>query len=141
VGFFTTPRRTNYVADGSGTCGSETAVSTATNFLKNYGLQLAINANNFHNPCTSDSPSYTLPEGTAVRVTGALVSTGQVVSAQEGPVDDSTFLFTTNNQATFVPTNWPAVSNVGSYTVVSGLYAVLVNGINIASNYLNSADF
>ena len=141
VRLFSTQRYTNYVADGSGGCGSETVVSTATNFLKNYKLQVAINANNFHTPCTADSPSYTLAEGTPVRVTGALVSTGQVVSAQEGPVDDSTFLFTSNNVVTFAPTNWPPVSLAGAYTAVSGLYAVLVNGRNVASNYLGNPDF
>ena len=141
VRFFSTPRYANYVPDGSGTCGSETIVLTATNFLTRYGLQLAINANNFHDPCTSDSPSYTLPQGTPVRVTGALVSTGQVVSVQEAPIDNSTFLFSSNNVPTFVPTNWPARSTVGAYTVVSGLYAVLVNGVNVASNYLGSPDF
>jgi hypothetical protein len=141
VRFFTTPRYANYVPDGAGICGSETAVLTATNFLTTHNLQVAINANNFHDPCTSDSPSYTLAEGTAVRVTGALVSTGQVVSVQEGPLDDSTFLFTSNNVATFVPTNWPPTSTAGAYTVVSGLYAVLVNGVNVASNYLGSPDF
>src|SRR5881394_1526871 len=119
VRFFSTPRYANYVPDGSGTCGSETIVLTATNFLTRYGLQLAINANNFHDPCTSDSPSYTLPQGTPVRVTGALVSTGQVVSVQEAPIDNSTFLFSSNNVPTFVPTNWPARSTVGAYTVVS----------------------
>jgi hypothetical protein len=141
VKMFSTPRYTNYVYEGTGTCGRETAAFTATNFLKMYSLQVAINANNFHTPCYADSPSYTIPEGTPVRVTGALVSTGQVVSVQEGAVDDATFLFTTNNVPTFVPTNWPATSTVGAYTVVSGLYAVLVNGANVASNYLGSPDF
>src|SRR5690349_11820199 len=141
VHFITTPRYANFVPDGSGTCGNETAVLTATNFLSKYKVQVAVNANNFHDPCTSDSPSYTLPEGTAVRVTGALMTTGQVVSVQEGPVDDATFLFTSNNVPTFVPTNWPAAPTAGAYTIVSGLYAVLVNGRNVASNYLNSPDF
>jgi hypothetical protein len=141
VKMFSTPRYTNYVYEGNGSCGLETAALTATNFLKRYNLQVAINANNFHDQCTSDSPSYTLPEGTAVRVTGALVSTGQVVSVQEGAVDDATFLFTSNNVPTFVPTNWPSAATVGAYTVVSGLYAVLVNGVNVASNYLGSSDF
>jgi hypothetical protein len=141
VRFFSTPRYSNYIPDGTGTCGYETAVLTATNFLRTYNLQVAINANNFHDPCTADSPSYTLAEGTPVRVTGALVSTGQVVSVQEGAVDDSSFLFTSNNVATFVPTNWPPAPTGGAYTVVSGLYAVLVNGVNVAYNYLGNPDF
>ncbi len=141
IRLFPTPRYSNYVADGTGISGMETIGSTTTNFLKSYGVQLAVNANNFHDPGTSDSPGYTIAEGTPLRVTGALVCTNQLVSAQEGPIDDSTFLFTANNQATFVATNWPAVSMIGSQSVVSGLYAVLVNGVNIGSNYLASSDF
>ena len=141
IHFITTPRCANYIPDGSSTCGHETALLTTTNFLRNYNVQVAINANNFHDPCTADSPSYTLPEGTLVRVTGALMTTGQVVSVQEGNVDDSTFLLTSNNVPTFVATNWPPVSTSGAYTIFTGLYAVLVNGRNVASNYLSSTDF
>ena len=141
VKMFSTPRYSNYVFEGTGTCGLETVGATATNFLKRYNLQVAVNANNFHDQCTLDSPSYTIPEGTALRVTGALVSTGQVVSVQEGAIDNATFLFTSNNVPTFVPTNWPATATVGAYTAVSGLYAVLVNGRNVASNYLGNPDF
>src|ERR1043165_10008794 len=56
--FFSTPRYSNYVSDAGSICGKETAAFTTTNFLKMYGLQIAVNANNFHDPCTVDSPSY-----------------------------------------------------------------------------------
>src|SRR5262249_51432718 len=138
---FSTTRYTNYVYEGSGTCGQESAAFTATNFLQQYKLQVAINANNFHTPCTSDSPSYTIPEGTAVRVTGALVSTGQGVSVQGGAIDDATFLFTSNNVPSFVPTNWPPPAAVGVYTAVSWLSAVLGNDRHVASNFFGSPDF
>jgi hypothetical protein len=49
-------------------------------------------------------------------------------------------MFATNNQPAFVPTNYPARSTEGVYTAVSGLYAVLVDGINIGSNYLGNPD-
>jgi hypothetical protein len=136
VRLFTTPRISNYSANYT-----EVAGSTTTNFLKKYALQVAINANNFHDPGTLDSPSYTAPEGTAFNATGELVCTGQVVSLQESAVDASTFRFNTNNQPTFIPTNWPASSPAGANFSVSGLYAVLVNGVNIGSNYLSSSDF
>jgi exopolysaccharide biosynthesis protein len=133
---FATPRISNYSTDSHETAGYATS-----NFLKMYKLQVVVNANYFHDPGTPDteSPNYSAPQGTPYDVIGLLMSRGQTVSAQEGPVYPSSFLFATNNQATFVPTNWPAVSAAGTFTAVSGLYAVLVGGRNIASNYLSSS--
>src|SRR6266404_4685017 len=55
----TTPRITNYTANSR-----ETAGMSVSDFLVTKGVQVAINANNFHDPGTLDSPSYTLPTGT-----------------------------------------------------------------------------
>jgi len=136
IHLYCTPRCAGYMADYY-----ESAGYTMSNFLSNNGLQIAINANNFHDPGTADSPSYTLSEGTRFRVTGELICTGQVVSAQEAAVDDVTFRFRTNNTVTFVATNWPANPAADTYISVSGLYAVLVNGVNIGSNYLSDPNF
>ncbi len=138
IQLFPTPRCPGFQADYY-----ETAGYTTTNFLSMNNLQVAVNANYFHDPGTgnTESPSYTLPQGTRFDIIGLLINQGQIVSAQEGPVYPASFLFTTNNQATFVPTNWPARPTTGVYSAVSGLYAVLVNGMNIGSNYLGSSDF
>ena len=132
----TTPRITNYIANSR-----ETAGMSVSDFLVTKGVQVAINANNFHDPGTLDSPSYTLPPGTPFEVAGLAISQGQLVSAQEGPVDSASILFTTNNQPTIISSNWPAHSTAGFFNAVSGLYPVLINGVNIGSNYLGSSDF
>ena len=125
-----TPRITNYAVNSR-----ETGGLTVKDFLVTNGLQLAINANNF-NP-----QDYYLPAGTPMDVSGLLISQGQVVSAQEGASDSSSILFTTNNQPTFIFTNWPPHSTTGIFNAVSGLYAVLVNGVNVGSNYINNSNF
>jgi hypothetical protein len=138
IQLFPAPRNPSYSVENH-----ETAGYTTTNFLKNHNLQVAINANYFHDPGTSDteSPSYTLPQGTPFDIIGVLISQGQVVSPQEGSVYPAAFFFATNNQPTFIPTNWPAQPTAGVYNAVCGLYAVLVNGVNIGSNYIGSPDF
>jgi hypothetical protein len=137
--FYASPRiATDYAVDGC-----ETAGYTTSNFLTMHGLQVAINANYFHDPGTSDteSPSYTDPAGTCFDVIGLEICQGQVVSPQDSDDYTASFMFTTNKQATFFPTNWPANSAAGIYTAVTGLYAILVNGINIGSNYIGNSDF
>src|SRR5262249_19770957 len=133
----TPPQSMAYVGDP----GVEVDGYTETNFLRMNQLQVSMNANNFHDPGTLDSPSYTVAEGTGFRVTGELVCTGQVVSAQESATDAATIRFTANNQATFIPTNWPALPLGNTYNSVSGLYTILANGVNVGSNYINSSDF
>ena len=122
----------------------DTAGYTTTNFLLNHGLQIAINANNFHDPGTpnSESPSYTEPEGSPFAVDGLAISQGQVVATPNAPTfANATFMFTTNNQASFIATNWPAQSWAGIYTAAAGLYAILVNGRNVGSNYITDSSF
>src|SRR5688572_1251409 len=115
----------------------ETAGYTATNFLRNHQLQAAINANSFFLPGSLSSPAYNRPEGSAMHVSGLLVSEGALVSEQEGPGDSATLMFTSNNIASFAPTNWPASSTNGVYTAVTGLYPILSNSVNVGSNYIN----
>lgn len=137
IQLFATPRVSPFSLDSH-----ETAGLTVSNFLNNFHLQVAVNANNFHDPGTTDSPSYTLPEGTPFEVAGVQLSRGQIVSLQEATiVDSAAFMFGTNNQASFVPTNYPAHSIAGMYTAVSGLYALLVNGVNVGSNYNGNTAF
>jgi hypothetical protein len=133
IRLFASPRNpTNYIHDFI-----ETAGYTATNFLRNHGLQVAINANSFFVPGTLNGPPYNLSEGSGLHVSGLLVSEGELVSQQEGPGDSSTLMFTSNNMASFAPTNWPASPTNGVYTAVTGLYPILVNNVNVGSNYLS----
>jgi hypothetical protein len=138
IQLYASPRCGNYSVDYY-----EAAGYTTTNFLKNNGLQVVINANYFHDPGTGDteSPSYTEAEGTPFDLIGVEISKGQVVSPQDSGDYVASFLFKTNNQVTFVPTNWPAHSTAGVYTAVTGLYSILVNGVNIGSNYIGNSDF
>ena len=135
IHFFTTPRNTNYVADSS-----ETGGMTPNQFATNYGMNLVINANFF-----APNNNYNFPEWTAMDVTGLLVCTGQVVSAQEQITQsDGTYgnaaalLFTSNNVARFVPTNWPAASLTGIYTAVAGDYPILYSNNIVAYVYTNA---
>jgi len=75
-----------------------------------------------------------------MHVYGAQVCTGQVVSVQESSANAATFFFSTNNQGTFIPTNWPAHSTAGVYSAVSGNYAILVNNVNLGYAYLGNGD-
>ena len=129
VQLFTSPRISGYVANSR-----ESAGYKVSDFLKMNHLQIAINANFF------DPSGYYLPAGTAMVVTGLQISRGVVVSAQESASYSASLLFSTNNQPTIVFTNWPAHSNVGVYTAVSGDYPLLINGINIAHAYRGSSD-
>jgi hypothetical protein len=136
IQFYASPRiASDYVVDAR-----ETAGYTTSNFLTMHGLQVAINANYFHDAGTSDteSPSYTDPPGTPFDVIGVEISQGQVVSPQDSGDYTASFMFTTNNQVTFFPTNWPANPTDGIYTAVTGPYAILVNQVNVGSNYIGN---
>ena len=90
-----TPPYPDFVADYH-----ETAALTVSNFVTAYGLQVAINANNFHLPGTQQSPGYKLAAGSPLNVSGLFISRGQVVSEQESAADSAALLFATNNQPT-----------------------------------------
>jgi hypothetical protein len=119
----------------------ETRGYTTTNFLKNNNLQIAINANSFFLPGSSGSPSYTVAEGSAFNTSGLCISQGVLVSPQSTYEDSAAVIFTTNKTASIIPTNWPAGSTEGIYTAVSGLYPILVDGVNVGSNYLGNPAF
>ena len=118
ISFLTTPRIPNYIADVRETAGLMTK-----DFLQTNHVQAAINANVF------DPTEYYLPPGTTMVVSGVQVSQGVVVSTQEGPAHSASIQFTTNNEASFIFTNWPPASTEGVYTAVSGEYPILVQGV------------
>ena len=127
VQLFTTPRIADYQAGSR-----ETVVHTVSQFLTEYGVQVAINANEF-NP-----QEYYLPAGTAMDITGLAISQGEVVSPQSSSTDCASLIFTSNNVPRFVFTNWPPVSTEGIFTAVSGIYPVLVNKVNVGARYAHS---
>jgi hypothetical protein len=118
ISLYSSPRIANYSVNSR-----ETAGYTLKDFLRIHQLQIAINANFF------DPSEYNLAPGTAMDVSGLAISKGVVVSAQENSSHSASIMFTTNNLPTVRFTNWPAASNAGIYTAVSGEYPVLVNGI------------
>lgn len=120
ISLYSSPRIANYSVNSR-----ETAGYTVKDFLRIHQLQIAINANFF------DPSQYNLPAGTAMDVSGLAISEGVVVSAQENSSHSASIMFTTNNQPTIRFTNWPAASNAGVYTAVSGEYPVLMNGIKV----------
>ncbi len=113
--------------------GYETLGLTTSGFLKAYGVQAAVDAN-FYSPCCSATP------GTPMDVIGLSISKGRVVSAQEGPLDSSNVMFTTNKQVIIIGTNWPPAQTNGIYTAVSGHYALVTNGVNVGYLYLGLPD-
>jgi exopolysaccharide biosynthesis protein len=129
IQLFTTPRVANYAVNSRETGGLK-----VRDFLTTHQVQLAINANFF------DPSDYYLPAGTPMDVSGLLISQGTVVSAQEGSGHSAAVLFTTNNQASIVPTNWPAISSSGIYTAVSGEYPILIGGVNVGLRYRGNSD-
>jgi len=138
IQFYASPR----ISSGYSVDSHEVGGYCTSNFLKNHGLQLAVNANYFHDPGSDDteSPSYTESQGSPFDLIGLAISQGQVVSPQDSFDYTASFFFASNNAATFIPTNWPARSTAGAYTAVTGLYPVLLNNLNIGSNYLGSGD-
>ncbi|HAM73974.1 MAG TPA: hypothetical protein DCM86_20305 [Verrucomicrobiales bacterium] len=118
----TTPPRTNYVAGSA-----ETSAQTVSSFLAENKAQVAVNANFY-------SPVDAVGAGGALKVTGLHISRGFVVSSQETLTDSAAFLFTTNNQVTFIPTNFPPTNVTGIYTAVSGRYPLLIGGQSVAND-------
>ena len=124
----TPPITNNYVPDSR-----ETFAQTPREFMREHGVQVAINSGYF-------APgSYSMTSGTPVRVEGVVISEGRLVSAQTRSNDSlSAMLFTTNNQPYFVYVNWPATNTNGIFNAVSGMYPLVSNGVNISYVYTNS---
>jgi hypothetical protein len=129
VVLFTTPRITNYLVNSR-----ETGGLTVSDFVKTYHVQAAINANMF------DPESYYLAAGTPMTISGLAISQGEVVSTQQSAINSAAVMFTQNNEATIVFTNWPAVPTDGIYTAVSGTYPLLIGGSNIGYRYRSDSD-
>jgi hypothetical protein len=130
VQLFTTPRASNYVAESR-----ETFSLTVSNFLKNYGLKVATDAN-FYNasPGGSDPSS----EGVQCEIHGLQICTGAVVSVQDAQNRYCALMFTTNKQPIFAFNNSPPGTNtLGIYTAVTGFYPVLTNGVNLWALYFS----
>ena len=127
---FATPKASAYVAETR-----ETLSLSITNFIKNFGVQVATDANFYTaNPGGSDPTS----EGVACEVYGLLISTGQVVSVADNGDRYASLMFTTNKTPILNLDNRPPGTNTtGIYTAVTGYYPVLTNGVNIWDLYYN----
>jgi hypothetical protein len=131
VQLFPTPRHTNYIAESS-----ETASMSVSNFLKVYGLKVAMNANFYWSYCCGGSNPNA--EGVATEVFGLSISQGEVVSAADGPPPNdsiprgASMMFTTNKQPIFLHKNYaPGTNTTGIYSAVTGYYPVLLDGENV----------
>jgi hypothetical protein len=128
IALFTTPKCTN--------CLQETSSQGTSNYLEQYGVQVAINGGFY---ASSTGPADT-PLGTPDDVYGLAISQGVVVSPADDPKYVATLLFSTNNQAFFIPTNSPATNTAGIYTAISGSLPLLIGGTNVGAVRPNDLD-
>ena len=119
IQLFTDPPCTN--------CGNEALALSTTNFVKTYGVQVAVNANFFQNPEPQS-------EGTPWAIVGQHISQGRIVSPQDSFSDAAALLFTTNKQSFMVLNNFPPTNTAGIYTAVTGRYPLVQNGVNVGNN-------
>ncbi len=124
---FTTPHCTN-------ACGLETLAENTSHFVETFGVQAAVNGGFY----ASSSGSSDSPLGTPDNILGLAISRGSTVSLSDDASYLATFLFTTNNQAFFVPTNSPPTNTAGIYTAISGNFVVLRDGVVVGQ--LNPSD-
>ncbi|MBM3847660.1 MAG: phosphodiester glycosidase family protein [Verrucomicrobia bacterium] len=108
----------------------ETAANTVSAFVAETKVQVAINANFYDKNTPTDLNSPGLP----VALTGLAISEGFVVSKQEDRDASASVLITTNNQVTFVHTNFPPTNTAGIYTAVSGSYPLVIRGVSVAND-------
>jgi hypothetical protein len=131
IQLFPTPPASNQIASSR-----ETLTLSVSNFLKQYNLKVAINANFYWSFCCGGSePS---AEGRDAVAFGLLISTGAVVSVPDGPPPGdsnprgASLMFTTNKDPMFAYNNFaPGVGTTGIYSAITGYYPVLTNGMNI----------
>ena len=124
---FTTPHCTN-------ACGSDTLAENTSHFVETFGVQAAVNGA-FYSSSAGPNDS---PLGTPDDVLGLAMSRGAIVSPADSASYLAAFLFSTNNQAFFVPTNSPATNTTGIYTAISGNFIVLRDGV--VTGLLNPGD-
>jgi hypothetical protein len=136
VQLFATPRASSYAAESR-----ETVTLSVPDFLRQYKLQVAADANFYNaNPGGSDPSS----ENVSCEVYGLQICTGSVVSAQTaadaaGDPRYASLLFTSNKQPYFVFNNRPPGTNTaGIYTALTGYYPIVSNGVNFGIAASNS---
>lgn len=122
IRIMTTPRITNYVATVR-----EVGAQTVSGFLEEQKLQAAINANFY-------SPAEVGVVGSPLRVVGALVSGGVVVSSQESQNDSAAVVIDSLNHISFIYTNWPPTNTAKIWNMVSGRYPLVIQGVSVADN-------
>ena len=128
VSLFTTPKCTNC-------SGYEVLCENTSYFLEEHGLQAAVNGANYESSSGPTDSAF----GTPDNVYGLEISKGTVVSPNETGFLQ-VMLFTTNNQAIFLPTNSPATNTTGIYTAISGNRILLLRGTNANSPTPNDLD-
>ena len=131
IRLFATPGLTNGAVGGSREVGG----LTTSDFLTEYKLQVAINANLF------DAREYYLPAWTPMGVDGLLVSEGKLVSSQDSSDNAAAVVFDQGNHPRVIAKNWPSIGLSDVYTAVSGSYAILSGGVNIARGFENLSGF
>ncbi|MBI5387971.1 MAG: phosphodiester glycosidase family protein [Verrucomicrobia bacterium] len=134
VRVFPTPPAAGYVAENR-----ETASLSVSNFVRDFGVKVAINAGFYRAAVGGGDPS---SEGVACEVYGLQICTGAVVSVPEfNPVELRTaaLLFTTNQQPILNLNMVAGSANTnldGIFNAVTGYYPVLTNGTVVPSNVL-----
>jgi len=124
VRLFTTPRAPGWIAESR-----ETLSLSVSNFIRNYKVQVAADANFY-------APSDPTAEGISCEVHGFLVCTGQVVSPVDSQNRYASLLFTSNNVPSFNLNNRPpGGSTANIYTAITGFYPLLTNGMNLWALY------
>ncbi|MDQ6631821.1 MAG: phosphodiester glycosidase family protein, partial [Verrucomicrobiota bacterium] len=102
----------------------ETSGQTTSQFLTNYGVKVAVNAN-FFSPCCSTNV------GESKDLFGIAISQGQLVSPQEPGTFSTALLITSNNLASIATT---PINTSNIFTAVGGAEIILQNGSNVGVN-------
>lgn len=119
ISLFTTPHCTNCVRD--------TLSENTSHFVETFGVQAAINGGFY----TSSGGVTDTELGTPENVYGLSISQGELVSTAMSATYTATMLFTADNQAFYLPNNWPATNTTGIYTAITGNRALLTRGVNV----------
>jgi hypothetical protein len=114
IKLFTDPRvASNYIPDRREVTGSRTK-----DYLTKFHLQAALNSNRYD-------------YSTAADIYGLCICTGVVTSAQNSADSSQSLVFDSMNRGE-IYANWPARSNEGIYTAISGSDPLVVKGVNVA---------
>src|SRR5205814_25477 len=114
IKLFTDPRvASNYIPNRREVTGSR-----VKDYLKTFHLQVALNANRYEFSAATD-------------IYGLCICTGVVTSAQSSAESSQSLVFDSENRGE-IYANWPARSNDGIYTAISGSDLLVVKGVNVA---------